>query len=140
MLKGNYLSNMRLFEQVFGNYNLIVKCQVIHLEESGLDSHLGLSMLLDKLYDLVDLRHRVVKEVDTLQAFRGLISAASHLNSLLDLDVSAIVFVVEIGELDQRDPGLEHIQVELIKEFHRVVNQEEQLVLVIYALQIVNTA
>ena len=62
------------------------------------------------------------------------ITTGSLLNSLLYLCVRAVVLIVKISELDQRNPGTEDIQVKLVEEFHRVVNQEQQLVLIVDTL------
>ena len=99
-------------------------------------------MLLHLLDDVLNLCDRVLEEVDALDALGDLLGNATDtlLNSLLDLRVGAVVLVVEVSELDQGDPGAEDVKVELVEELHRVVDQEEQLVLIVDSLQIVNAA
>jgi len=55
---------VRLLEQVFGDDDIVVQGQVVHLEESRFDSHLGLAFFLHQLDDIFDFRGRVLKEVD----------------------------------------------------------------------------
>lgn len=64
VLQRDDFADVRLLEQVFGDDDIVVQGQVVHLEESRLDSHLGLAVLLHQLDNIFDFRGGILKEVD----------------------------------------------------------------------------
>ena len=85
-LHANDLADVSFLEQVFSLNHVIVEGQMVDLQQHSLDTHPGLANALHKLYDLIDLRARVLHEVDALELSSSG-SLALLLDSLLDLGV-----------------------------------------------------
>lgn len=131
------LTNVSLLDQVLSLNHLVVKSQVVDLEKGCLDAHLRLTDALDKLDDLFNLDHGVLNGIDTTEALCN-VTATFSLHSLLDLGVDRVILVVNVLELDEGNTAAEGLQIELVDEYHGLINQEKELVLVIDTLEVVN--
>lgn len=69
----------------------------------------------------------------------GSVGTGFLVDALLDLHVDRVVLVVKVGQLDKSDTGAEDVEVELGQEFLGLVNEEQELVLIVDALQVVDT-
>ncbi len=121
MLQRNDLTNVSLLEEISCADDLVVQGQVVYLQEGRLDTHFWLTMLLDKKTNFLDLFFRFCDKVDFLKLLSSSFAAFSF-HSLSDFLINGIIFIVQVSQLNERDSGLEYIQVKLTEQFHCLVN------------------
>jgi len=101
VLGSNQLAHMRLHQQILCLPEPVVQRQMVNLIEDGTNFHARVAVDLNLFDEVADYCVRVLEQVDTLQVvvwllWRFTLGGETRLDAL----VNAVVFVVQVRELD----------------------------------------